>query len=130
MNLNCRTAIISIAILFSAAVIPAAAYTLPNLPALPVAVTAAANSMPMGDPAAFPETNMDFAIETNGPFQPTWASIASNNTNRDNGAPAWLRQAKFGMWVHYGPQSEGASGDWYAQHMYQQGSTAYNNHLA
>jgi len=44
--------------------------------------------------------------------------------------PAWLRNAKFGMWVHYGPQASLASGDWSAQHMYQPGSTAYNNHLA
>jgi alpha-L-fucosidase len=107
------------------------AYTLPDLPPMPATPPPMpANSMPMGDPANFPEVKMDFPIETNGPFQPTWQSIASNNTNADNGAPAWLRQAKFGMWVHYGPQSEGASGDWYAQHMYQQGSTAYNNHLA
>jgi alpha-L-fucosidase len=96
------------------------------MPAVPAPL--AAGSVPMGDPAGFPETNMDFAIETNGPFQPAWQSIAGNLPG--TGAPAWLRQAKFGMWVHYGPQAEGASGDWYAQHMYQQGSTAYNNHLA
>lgn len=106
------------------------AYTLPPLPPVPTVTPATANSMPMGDPASFPEAIMSFAIETNGPFQPTWQSIASNNTNGDNGAPAWLRQAKFGIWVHYGPQAEGASGDWFAQHMYQQGSTAYDNHLA
>lgn len=107
------------------------AYTLPPLPPQPpLSPSLPADSIPMGDPGSFPEASMTFVIETNGPFQPTWQSIAANNTNGDNGAPAWLRQAKFGMWVHYGPQSEGASGDWYAQHMYQQGSTAYNNHLA
>ena len=84
--------------------------------------------MPMGDPAVFPEVNMDFAIETNGPFQPTWTSIAANVPG--NGTPAWLRQAKFGIWFHYGPQANLASGDWSAQHMYQPGTTAYNNHLA
>ena len=71
---------------------------------------------------------MDFAIETNGPFRATWPSIAGNVSG--NGTPAWLRQAKFGIWFHYGPQANLASGDWSAQHMYQQGSTAYNNHLA
>ena len=128
MNINCRTFTIPVAILFSAAVISADAYTLPALPPLVAVAPATANSMPMGDPASFPETNMDFAIETNGPFQPTWSSIAGNNTNGDNGAPAWLRQAKFGMWVHYGPQANLQSGDWSAQHMYQQGASAYSFH--
>lgn len=71
---------------------------------------------------------MNFAIETNGPFAPTWSSISQNVSG--NGTPAWLRQAKFGIWFHYGPQAQLVSGDWSAQHMYQQGATAYNNHLA
>jgi alpha-L-fucosidase len=95
---------------------------------MPLVKPAPANSVPIGDPAKFPEVKMDFPIETNGPFQPTWTSIAANVPG--NGTPAWLRQAKFGIWFHFGPQSELASGDWSAQHMYQQGSTAYNNHLA
>ena len=90
--------------------------------------SAPVNSMPMGDAAAFPEVKMDFAIDTNGSFAPTWTSIAANVPG--NGTPAWLRDAKFGIWFHYGPQANGASGDWYAQHMYQQGSTSYNNHIA
>jgi alpha-L-fucosidase len=126
MKLNRRTFALPAAILFSAGVISANAYTLPNLPAQPVVVTAAANSMPMGDPAAFPEVKMDFATETNGPFAPTWPSIAANVSG--NGTPAWLRQAKFGIWFHYGPQANLQSGDWSAQHMYQQGADAYNFH--
>ena len=27
------------------------------------------------------------------------------------GEPAWLREAKFGIWVHFGPQAAGESGD-------------------
>ena len=69
---------------------------------------------------------MDFAIETNGPFSPTWTSIAANVPG--NGTPAWLRQAKFGIWFHYGPQANLQSGDWSAQHMYQQGAGAYSFH--
>ena len=77
MNLNCRTSAIPVAILFFAAVISADAYTLPALPAMPVVSSPLpANTVPMGDPAAFPEVKMDFAIETNGPFAPTWTSIA------------------------------------------------------
>ncbi len=68
---------------------------------------------------------MDFPIEA-GPFQPTWDSI-EQNFGPD---PAWLREAKFGIWVHFGPQSAGRSGDWYARKMYQPGTPAYKNHLA
>jgi len=69
---------------------------------------------------------MDFPIQA-GPFQPDWSSIASNYPSSP---PSWLRNAKFGIWVHYGPQASGGTGDWYAQHMYQQGSSAYNAHLS
>jgi len=39
-----------------------------------------------------------------------------------------LREAKFGIWVHFGPQSAGESGDWYARHLYKEG-IACKNHL-
>jgi alpha-L-fucosidase len=100
-------------------------YDLPTLPAIPsIPATQAPGSVTMGDAASFPEVKMDFPIKT-GTFEPTWSSISSN-LPMDS---AMLRQKKFGIWVHYGPQAAGQSGDWYAQHMYQQGSTAYNNHL-
>ncbi|HZI33735.1 MAG TPA: alpha-L-fucosidase, partial [Candidatus Binatia bacterium] len=118
---------LSVAALVFAASISSHAYTLPDLPPMPLVKPAPANSMPMGAPANFPEVKMDFSIETNGPFQPTWQSISANVPG--NGTPAWLRQAKFGIWFHYGPQSDLQSGDWSAQHMYQQGSAAYNFHL-
>jgi alpha-L-fucosidase len=40
-----------------------------------------------------------------------------------------LRDAKFGIWVHFGPQSAGQSGDWYARKLYVPGTSAYKNHL-
>ena len=126
MKLSHQKTSLATTILFSLAVISANAYTLPNLPAMPLVTPAAANSMPMGNADNFAETNMDFAIETNGPFAPTWKSIAANVPG--NGTPAWLRQAKFGIWFHYGPQANLQSGDWSAQHMYQQGADAYNFH--
>jgi alpha-L-fucosidase len=82
------------------------------------------DSHTMQDPATFPEVKMDFPI-ADGPFQPTWDSISSNYP----ADPAWLREAKFGIWVHFGPQSAGESGDWYARRMYQHGTLAYKNHL-
>jgi len=36
--------------------------------------------------------------------------------------PDWLRDAKFGIWAHWGPQSSVEQGDWYARNMYIQGS--------
>jgi alpha-L-fucosidase len=123
MNKSC---LLSLPILLVGA-LPLLAYTLPELPPMPLVTPAPANSMPMGDPANFPEVKMDFPIETNGPFQPTWTSISAHVPG--NGTPAWLRQAKFGIWFHYGPQANLQSGDWTAQHMYQQGSDSYNFHL-
>jgi len=82
------------------------------------------NSVPMGGWQTFPEIKLDFAIAP-GPFEPTWESIEKNYA----GAPAWLREAKVGFWVHFGPQAAGRSGDWYARNLYKQGSLAYQNHL-
>jgi alpha-L-fucosidase len=96
--------------------------SLPPFPALPEA--ASVGSVPMGDSRAFSEVQLDIDI-TDGPFRPTWASIEENYP----GTPAWLREAKFGIWVHFGPQAAGESGDWYARNLYKQGHTAYQNHL-
>lgn len=58
------------------------------------------------------------------PFTPDWASLASGYR-----APDWFRDAKFGMWAHWGPQCVPEEGDWYARGMYLQGSRAYNAHV-
>jgi alpha-L-fucosidase len=78
----------------------------------------------MGDWQSFPEMIIDIPI-AEGPFEPTWESIEKNYP----GEPAWLREAKFGIWVHFGPQSAGESGDWYARNLYKPGHRAYENHL-
>ena len=44
--------------------------------------------------------------------------------------PEWFRDAKFGIWAHWGPQAVPMEGDWYARKMYQQGTPDYNDHLA
>jgi alpha-L-fucosidase len=82
------------------------------------------NSVTMGDWRTFPEMKLNLPIAS-GPFEPTWESIEKNYP----GEPSWLREAKFGIWVHFGPQSAGESGDWYARKLYTQGTSAYNNHL-
>jgi alpha-L-fucosidase len=59
-----------------------------------------------------------------GPFKPTWESLANYQT------PEWFRDAKFGIWAHWGPQCEPEDGDWYARNLYVQGTGQYRSHLA
>jgi alpha-L-fucosidase len=92
---------------------------IPNVPA-----TLGIDTVSMDDSKTFPEMKLDLPL-TPGPFEPTWESIEKNYP----GEPAWLREAKFGIWVHFGPQSAGESGDWYARNLYKPGHLAYNNHL-
>ncbi len=58
-----------------------------------------------------------------GPFKPTWDSLAQYQV------PEWFRDAKFGMWAHWGPQCQPERGDWYARGMYQEGSDQYKYHI-
>lgn len=58
-----------------------------------------------------------------GPFTPDWKSLSGYR------APDWFRNAKFGIWAHWGPQCEPEFGDWYARGMYEEGSEAYRHHL-
>jgi alpha-L-fucosidase len=55
-----------------------------------------------------------------GPFKPSWDSL------RHYQAPDWFRDAKFGIWLCYGPQCAPEMGDWYARKMYLEGSSDYN----
>ena len=97
-------------------------YLLPPIPSIPGILPQ--DSVKMGDWISFPEVKLDIPIAT-GPFEPTWESIEKNYP----GEPSWLREAKFGIWVHFGPQSAGESGDWFARKLYTEGTTAYKNHL-
>ncbi|MBI5831435.1 MAG: alpha-L-fucosidase [Armatimonadetes bacterium] len=58
-----------------------------------------------------------------GPFKPETASLKQYQ------CPEWFRDAKFGIWAHWGPQAVPMDGDWYARGMYEQGSGHYNYHL-
>ncbi|UWZ85856.1 alpha-L-fucosidase [Occallatibacter riparius] len=57
-----------------------------------------------------------------GPFKGTRESL------REWQIPDWYRDAKFGIWAHWGPQSAIEYGDWYARNMYVQGSKQYEYH--
>ncbi len=43
--------------------------------------------------------------------------------------PDWFRDAKFGIWSHWGPQAVPRQGDWYARRMYMEGERQYRHHL-
>ena len=45
------------------------------------------------------------------------------------GCPEWFRDAKFGIWSHWGPQSVPMYGDWYARNMYIQDTDQYKYHV-
>lgn len=57
-----------------------------------------------------------------GAFQPTWSSLKNYKT------PEWFRNAKFGIWAHWGPQCVEGSGDWMARSLYMEGTREYNHH--
>ena len=56
-------------------------------------------------------------------FEPVFESL------RQYTAPKWFRDAKFGIWSHWGPQSVPMFGDWYARNMYIQGTPQYEYHV-
>jgi len=59
-----------------------------------------------------------------GRFRPTVESLSTYET------PDWFRDAKFGIWAHWGPQAVPRQGDWYARFMYVPGHPHYAHHVA
>ena len=57
-----------------------------------------------------------------GPFKPTLGSLTNYSY------PEWFRDAKFGIWSHWGPQAVPMDGDWYARGMYEPGNKHYRYH--
>ncbi len=58
-----------------------------------------------------------------GKFEATWQSLQQYEV------PQWYRNAKFGIWAHWGPQCQPGQGDWYARSMYNEGSWQYKWHV-
>lgn len=58
-----------------------------------------------------------------GTFEPTWESLENYQV------PEWFRNAKFGIWAHWGPQCVEGSGDWMARSMYLEGTPEYQFHV-
>ncbi|HEY5212308.1 MAG TPA: alpha-L-fucosidase, partial [Acidobacteriaceae bacterium] len=60
-----------------------------------------------------------------GPWSADWHALGRSYT-----VPDWWREAKFGAWSHWDPQSMPEDGDWYARNMYIQGSPQYQFQLS
>jgi alpha-L-fucosidase len=60
-----------------------------------------------------------------GPYAADWRALGQAYN-----APEWWRDAKFGAWAHWDPQSMPEQGDWYARFMYQEGHPHYAFHVA
>jgi alpha-L-fucosidase len=75
---------------------------------------------------AIPGNTVSTAAEPIAPgkFQPTWDSLKQYQT------PEWFRNAKFGIWAHWGPQCAPEQGDWYARRMYVEGTAQNKFHVA
>jgi alpha-L-fucosidase len=58
-----------------------------------------------------------------GPFKPDMDSLKQYQ------CPEWFRDAKFGIWAHWGPQAVPMDGDWYARGMYEPSNKHYKYHL-
>jgi alpha-L-fucosidase len=64
-------------------------------------------------------------VAARGPFQPDWDSLADFQT------PEWYRDAKFGIFIHWGAYSVPAFGnEWYPRNMYQAGTPESEHHVA
>ena len=61
--------------------------------------------------------------KTTGPFTSDWETLKTYE------CPEWFRDAKFGIWSHWGPQSVPMDGDWYARNLYKEGNRQYKHHL-
>ena len=97
---------------------------LTSLLVLAVCIPAAAQNR-TADPNPDFKVRVDTSRETiaPGPWAPTVESLSAWE------CPEWFRDAKFGIWAHWGPQCEPEDGDWYARNMYIEGSGQYKYNI-
>ncbi|HKW17966.1 MAG TPA: alpha-L-fucosidase [Terriglobales bacterium] len=63
-------------------------------------------------------------VDHQGPFRPDWESLQKYE------APEWYRDAKFGIFIHWGVYSVPAFGsEWYPRMMYVKDSPEYKHHI-
>lgn len=89
--------------------------------AIPPVTADAVNGIPStATPAVLVSTTNE--VVASGPFESTWQSLEQYKV------PEWFRDAKFGIWAHWGPQCQPEQGDWYARKMYQEGNGVHAWH--
>jgi len=65
------------------------------------------------------------AVNREGRFRPDWESL------KNYSVPEWYKDAKFGIFIHWGLYSVPAFGnEWYPRNMYVEGSPEYKHHIA
>ncbi|MCJ7551733.1 MAG: alpha-L-fucosidase [Anaerolineae bacterium] len=58
----------------------------------------------------------------NGEYKPTWKSLREHTT------PQWFREAKFGIYTHWGiyaVPAKGPNATWYPYNMHREGTAQY-----
>ena len=64
-------------------------------------------------------------VNTEGPFRTEWESLQTYKV------PDWYKDAKFGIFIHWGVYSVPAFGsEWYPRQMYLEGTEEYKHHIA
>ena len=65
------------------------------------------------------------SVSAQGPYRADWESLQKFE------APQWYRDAKFGIFIHWGVYSVPAFGsEWYPRLMYQAGTPVFEHHIA
>ncbi len=65
------------------------------------------------------------SFDHQGPYRADWESL------RKYEAPEWYKDAKFGIFIHWGAYSVPAFGnEWYPRNMYHEGSEEYQHHVS
>jgi alpha-L-fucosidase len=93
-----------------------------------------ASSVAFGQSHAQQDYSRNIALQVNkvhaetaspkAPFHPDWNSLAAYR------APDWFRDAKFGIFLHWGVYSVPAfANEWYSRNMYIPTNTAYKHHV-
>ncbi|MHC4540790.1 MAG: alpha-L-fucosidase [Planctomycetota bacterium] len=69
----------------------------------------------------------EVAVKSDGTYKPTWESLSKHKV------PGWFRDAKFGIYTHWGPVTVGAEDgpagvQWYGRNMYMESSPTFEYH--
>lgn len=65
------------------------------------------------------------SVDRQGPFRADWESLQKYDV------PEWYKDAKFGIFIHWGAYSVPAFGnEWYPRNMYVEGSPEYKHHVS